>query len=88
MSDDMWTSFRQLHRVVETFTSKRGPEGSLALIGLEFSLNKHKPDFVDLLKNSVRQKKCGKNELDRAEFSSVQPIFPLISFAYSQFTIE
>lgn len=49
--DDMWTPFKQLQRVVETYLSKRAPEGSLA--NLEFILQKHKPDFVNLLKNSV-----------------------------------
>lgn len=47
----MWTPFKQLHRVVETYLSKRAPEGSLA--NLELTLQKHKPDFVNLLKNSV-----------------------------------
>ena len=49
--DDMWTPFKQLQRVVETFLSKRAPDGSLA--NLELILQKHKPDFINLLKNSV-----------------------------------
>lgn len=51
MPDDMWTPFKQLHRVVETNLSKRAPEGSLA--NLELTLHKHKSDFINLLKNSV-----------------------------------
>lgn len=50
--DDMWTPFKQLHRTVETCLSKRAPAGSLA--NLELTLQKHKSDFVNLLKNAVR----------------------------------
>lgn len=53
MPDDMWTPFKQLHRAVETYLLKLAPEGSLA--NLELILQKHKPDFVNLLKNSVSQ---------------------------------
>lgn len=49
--DDMWTPFKQLQRIVETFLSNRAPEGSLA--NLELLLQKHKPDFINLLRNSV-----------------------------------
>lgn len=49
--DDMWTPFKQLQRVVETYLSKRAPDGSLAT--LELLLQKHKPDFINLCKNSV-----------------------------------
>lgn len=49
--DDMWTPFKQLQRVVETYLSKRAPDGSLA--NFELILQKHKPDFINLLKNSV-----------------------------------
>lgn len=51
MPDDMWTPFKQLQRVVDTFLTKRAPDGSLA--SLELILQKHKPDFINLLKNSV-----------------------------------
>lgn len=49
--DDMWTPFKQLQRVVETYLSKRVSDDSLAT--LELTLQKHKPDFINLLKNSV-----------------------------------
>lgn len=51
MPDDMWTPFKQLQRVVETYLSRRAPDGSIA--NLELTLQKHKPDFINLLKNSV-----------------------------------
>lgn len=47
----MWTPFKQLQRVVDTFLSQRAPDGSMAT--LELILQKHKPDFINLLKNSV-----------------------------------
>lgn len=49
--DDMWTPYKQLHRVVETYLSQCAPEGSIA--NLELALQKHKTDFINLLKNSV-----------------------------------
>lgn len=47
----MWTPFKQLQRTVETCLSKRAPDGSLT--NLELILQKHKPDIINLLKNSV-----------------------------------
>lgn len=47
----MWTPFKQLQRVVVDFLSQRAPDGSMAT--LELILQKHKPDFINLLKNSV-----------------------------------
>lgn len=47
----MWTPYKQLQRVVETFLANRAPDGSLA--NLELLLQKHKPDFINLLRNSV-----------------------------------
>lgn len=49
--NDMWTSFKRLNRIVETYLSKRAPESLLA--NLELALQKLKSDFVNLLKNSV-----------------------------------
>lgn len=47
----MWTPYKQLHKVVETYLIGRAPEGSIST--LELMLQKHKPDFINVLRNSV-----------------------------------
>lgn len=49
--DDMWTPYKQLQKVVETYLTGRAPEGSIS--NLELVLQKHKPDLINVLKNSV-----------------------------------
>lgn len=47
----MWTPYKQLQRVVESYLTGVAAEGSIA--HLEIALQKYKPDFINLLKNSV-----------------------------------
>lgn len=60
--DDMWTPYKQLHKVVETYLIGRAPEGSIS--SLELVLQKHRTDFINVLKNSVSKiENCFKSTL-------------------------
>ncbi len=48
----MWGPFKELVRVVNDAILKKEPN---AYYNLEAELKKHKPDFLSLLKNPVRQ---------------------------------
>lgn len=50
--DDMWTPYKRLHKVIETYLIGRAPEGSIS--SLELVLQKHRTDFINVLKNSVK----------------------------------
>lgn len=69
--DDMWTPYKQLHKVVETYLIGRAPEGSIS--NLELMLQKHKPDFINVLKNSVI----------RTFRSRIESILRFFSFVFS-----
>lgn len=53
--DDMWTPFKHLHKVVETYLLGRAPEGTIS--SLELILQKHRTDFVNILRNPPKNAK-------------------------------
>ena len=52
MSGGIWAPFKELASVVNQAVLKKQPD---AFYSLEAILKKHKPDFISLLKNPVRE---------------------------------
>lgn len=52
--DDLWTPYKHLNKVVESFLSGKATENST----FELTLRKFKQNFINLLKNSVSRSCC------------------------------
>lgn len=54
MTDDMWTPYKHLYKVVDSFLSSKTNETSIS--NLDYKLRKHKQNFLNLLRNPVSTK--------------------------------